>query len=614
MAGIRDTRRFAELEYCMERYFNTSFAPVMERVQSNLQERQLQELKDYKSSASGVLTAMADASHMMPGIDSSLTHLQVAGKWNSKTTDDYLNMVRKEIGGNKTHQSDIALIAAEWRKATINEIGRAAYDRASKQLGTDLAYAYIDYRFEQLMLSRMADNRMPKSSIEYVLKKAGQRSIFGLSQMLTESAADNEISNRIEAKYKPSTIEKGAVRATAFGMDVVAMGGVGSWGTLAKLGGAEIVMNGFEDYTKSKQKGNRPLSIEECISQGVFGSKDNIFPDIKAKSKKIQSWEDSYVLSLNNRLSNKMGILTEKPEFYGGFNLGITPSSFAYNKPLSQNSQSNREGIPSVIAFGKEDEYRESQRKRQATQSQEKESAAENLIKQATDNNTNTSDSSEQPFVQAVQQSQSNTQHSAGMQDDNNLSGWGCLLSTFGLDGLSATGKNLGYVIAMLPEILFGAFTGKSKDLGLGDNLIPIASVLMGVFVKNPLLKMTLLGLGGANLLNKAGKEALSAEDKSVQAVQTVHPVRYKQYADEELNSRIANLSIQGNALLCTIDRVQATISLPPTTLAAYEAGALPLNILANAILARHDAMQQELALSYQQQYNNSQSISTGIK
>lgn len=121
---------------------------------------------------------------------------------------------------------------------------------------------------------------------------------------------------------------------------------------------------------------------------------------------------------------------------------------------------------------------------------------------------------------------------------------------------------------------------------------------------------MTLIGLGGANLLNKAGKEALGSH------VQPVREVQYKQYADEPLNSRIAGVSIQGNALLCTIDRVPCTISLPPTTVEAYHKGALPLNTLANAILVRHDAIQDEVAIAYQQQYEHArqQSLSTGIK
>ena len=60
---------------------------------------------------------------------------------------------------------------------------------------------------------------------------------------------------------------------------------------------------------------------------------------------------------------------------------------------------------------------------------------------------------------------------------------------------------NLGYVMAMLPDVLLGIFTGKTESLHLEDNMLPIASIVAGMFVRNPLLKMLLIGLGGMNLL-----------------------------------------------------------------------------------------------------------------
>ena len=53
----------------------------------------------------------------------------------------------------------------------------------------------------------------------------------------------------------------------------------------------------------------------------------------------------------------------------------------------------------------------------------------------------------------------------------------------------------------MLPDILFGLFTGKSKSLLTQNNLLPNASILTGMYVRNPMLKMVLIGMGGVNLL-----------------------------------------------------------------------------------------------------------------
>ena len=614
--AIKNSGRFSELEFSLSQYFNRHLAPVMASVRSDLLNKQLKEEADYRSSAAGILNAMADASHLVPGLDSSATILKTSGKWNSKTTDDYLDMVRKQIADNKTIQKDIAVLASEWRKAVIDEVGRKAYDNASRQIGADLAYSYIGYRLEEQMLGKMVSDRMPKSSVEYVLRKASERSIFGMSNILKECAADQEINARVEERYKPSTFEKGAVRGTAFAMDVVAMGGVSSWGALAKMAGAEAVFAGLEAYTEGNNKGKEQLSVEECISQGVFGSNANVFTAFRKDAYIPRTWEHPNLIALNRQLSHKLGILESKPMYADSTFLFNPPKPFQPVFSLNFNSQKptpdkSREGIPFVIAPGKEEEYRESLRQAKKQLSAPKQKPESSMGKAETDSSEHSITAST-TSVDSKPATETNTQEvsTADRQADANLSGWDGLLQSFGLDGLSGTGRNLGYVIAMLPDILFGALTGKSKNLGLEDNLIPIASVLAGLFVRNPLLKMTLVGLGGANLLNKAGKEALGSQ------VQPVHEVQYKQYADEPLNPRIAGVSIQGGALICTIDRVPCTVSLPPATVAAYEAGALPLNTLANAILVRHDAMQEEVALAYQQQYEHAQqqSLSTGIK
>lgn len=592
----------------------------MTSVRADLQEKQVEEIGRYQSSTLGILNSLADESHGMPGMDTSLTRLQVIGEWNNKTTDDYLDMVRKQIADNKSFQKDIAVLASQWRKAVIDEVGRTAYDNASSRLGTDLAYAYIDYRFEEQMLGKMVNDQMPKSSVEYVLRRASERSIFGLHQVLLDCPADREINSRIEAKYKPSTIEKGATRATAFAMDVTIMGGASSWGSLAKMACAEVVFSGLESYGTSKNKGAKTLSVEECISQGVFGSKTNVFADFRRDTYIPRTWERPNLIAINKQLTKKLGILESKPMYADNnplFYPELMQPKFAMDLSSFKTGTPDREGIPSVIAIGKEDEYRRLHETQQGNRSKtEEEPAQKNEAIKHTDvplNLDSEPTEKEARYPDRPIGSELPPSLNVPQAEETNLDGWEGLLKTFGLNGLSGTGQNLGYVIAMLPDILFGALTGKSKNLGLEDNLIPIASVLAGLFVKNPLLKMTLIGLGGANLLNKAGKEVLFPQGQQVKPVQSV---RYKQYADEPLNPRMAGVSIQGNALICTIDRVPSTISLPPATVAAYEAGALPLNTLANAILVRHDAMQNELAMQYQQQYEHAhqQTLSTGIK
>lgn len=197
---------------------------------------------------------------------------------------------------------------------------------------------------------------------------------------------------------------------------------------------------------------------------------------------------------------------------------------------------------------------------------------------------------SEQSAQPAVQPPQETAQ--------TNGNGWDGLLAGVGLDGLGDIGRNLGYVLAMLPDLLLGIFTGKTKSLGLKDNLLPIAGIVAGMFVRNPILKMLLIGMGGANLLNKAGHEAL--ERKQNEGKENVNTgMRYRQYADEPLNPRIERPVMQGSSLIATIDKVPCTIQLTETVAEAYRVGALPLNTLANAILAQSDRMQQMAAQNY---------------
>ena len=181
-----------------------------------------------------------------------------------------------------------------------------------------------------------------------------------------------------------------------------------------------------------------------------------------------------------------------------------------------------------------------------------------------------------------------------------NGNGWDGLLGTLGLDGMEHVIGNLGYVMAMLPDVLLGIFTGKSPSFRIGDNLLPIASIVAGMFVRNPLLKMLLIGLGGVNLLNKAGNEALQERNEGKLNVTGRNAALYRRYADEPLNSRIENPVLQGSTLIATIDRIPCTIQLSSTVAEACHAGALPLNTLANAVLAKSDQLRQTASRHYE--------------
>ena len=585
MSTIKNPTRFAELEYCLQGYFDGKLAPVMKQVRDELTHKQLEERGRYQSSLAGVLASAN------PYVNNTEFVLKQTGKWNSKTTEDYLAMCNQKIWKDKNIVKDLALLAGEWRNAVVKEIGRSKYDALSKACGEDLAYAYVAQRMEDLMIGKLVKDNTPKSTMDYILRKAAQNSIWGLQEELMKSPLTAEIEARGEKAYKPSKTEKFAGRATASVVDAVTMGGIGSWKSLATLVGSDMALGYILDSKKGNGEQRKEQAMELSISKGVFGQNGNAFTGFRSQAKKVNATDNGYVKTLNSKLHNKIHIPQK----------AFTPMAwtdnsfkFPFQKEQEKRNDPKYKNVPLIVTPGKEDAYLEEKAKHDAAKIAE----AERIIKERNETEALQED--------AEQQQSEETQQEQPERDNSN--GWEGLLKNFGLNGFSDIGNNLGYVIAMLPDILVGLFTGKTQSLGLKDNMMPIAAILAGMFVKNPLLKMTLIGMGGANLLNKAGHEALAnkREGNDGNAVSygntTAQAVQYKSYPDEPLNPRIANPVLQGNCLVATIDRVPYTIQLPEHVVGAYQAGALPLNTLANAVLAKSDQMRQMAERNYGEQ------------
>ena len=580
MDGIRHSRQFAEIERLVSDYFHCHLAPVMSKTQAFLTKKQGEEMREYSTSLGGILSAMASAARPM---GDPYQVLKVTGEWNSKTTEDYIGMCKAEITGSKEIQQDLAYMAGQWRDTVVREIGRERYNELSEQLGGDLAYAYMDYRVEELMIDRLVKERMPKSSADYIIRKAAESSLLGLSQTLNRSPLAEEIEARGEAAYRPKGWEKGAGRVLGATADTVMMGGVGSWATLAKFVGADVAISAVASRFEPEKPDT--LSVEQCISKGVFGSERNVFTDFRKEAATMQTGKSELITAANEQLKKKTPVVS--------FNFSEwlqirnhTPFFWMTGQDEKEPDRAERyKDVPLVVAPGREEAYLNDLAKKSNV-------AAATPQKESTE--TEQREKVEKEERQTVIPHEEKTQEEPPVQ--TNTRGWSGLFGTLGLEGLGDITGNLGYVMAMLPDILLGAFTGKTQSLRFGDNLLPIASIVAGLFVRNPLLKMLLVGLGGANLLNKAGHEALG-RPMSSSAGHTEN--QYRRYPDEPLNSRIVNPVLQGSTLIATIDRVPCTIQLTPTVAEAYRAGALPLNTLANAVLAKSDQLNRIASQNY---------------
>ena len=610
MGEIKHTARFAEIERIFGDYFNSHLAPVMRDTQNYLNRKQAEEMAEYSTSAAGILGSMAAAGN--PMMDPYQT-LKVTGEWNSKTTEDYLEMCKEKIANNKEIQADLTIMANEWRTAVVDEIGRERYDELSGQLGSDLAYAYVEYRTGQQMIDKMVKDYMPKSSAEYITRKAAQNTLFGLSYTLNQSPLAAEIERRGEAAYDPSKLEKGTSTVIGAGIDAITLGGAGSWTGFAKFVGIDLA---FSALTSSRDKTENTTSVEDCISKGVFGSDRNVFDRFRKEANEIRANDNPYIITTNKRLTKKIPVQSfDFREWMSHNAQAKMPFDFIAGQKIKDERYKD---IPMVIAPGYMETYLQDMEKKEEVKGQ---SALANNPGQS--GNTHTAQSVQQANeTGTVEESRKDAaiepeqNRQAGQQTANiNENGWGDFFSTLGLSGMGDISKNLGYVLAMLPDILVGMFTGRTKSLDLGDNVLPIASIVAGIFIKNPILKMMMIGLGGANLLNKAGHEALGWERNEDNGLKAGNrSVRYRVYADEPLNPRISGPILQGNNLIATIDHVPCTIQLPEKVVSAYNAGALPLNTLANAILAKSDRTQQLMSRNYEENDRETIARTRGIQ
>ena len=482
-------------ESANERLFRTKVLPIMDKVMADLRHKQLEEIGRHTSSLSYIMAGAAGPDGGMSAQAASLDSLRYTGKWNSKHTEDYIKMVKDEL---------------KKQKITVTP------------------------EIEKMMIDKMIKDEVPKSSIEYIMRKAATNTIFYLPQALNKSPLENHISEQAEKRYNPSGVEKGAGYALGATADFLTMGGFGgSWSSAAKFVGVDLALNATMDK----------------LSENI-----------------------------------------ETP---------YTPSNPKAAKPISKTN----DDVPMVILPEYREQYKAEQSKRKAEESQKKETK----VSPKENPQHVTEETRQEPQNETMSQTEVSQSPQAVEQDQpqqTNQSGWSGLLSSFGLNGISDIGNNLGYVLAMLPDMLIGAFTGKTKSLGLKDNLMPLASIVAGMFVRNPILKMVLVGMGGLNLLNKAGHEAIGNHKGEGQAQDIIAngQTNYKVYADEPLNPRISQPQIRSNCLIATIDKVPCTIALPDKVVDAYNQGALPLNTLANAVLAKNDQMRQLASENYEAQ------------
>ena len=579
MSNKKVPQDFIELEHYFSKYFDAHIAPLADKA---VKDADASYLKEYGSlvSDSGLLGAVT--------LSGPRAAAAVA---KSQSLDSYQNYwsniqksFQKRFESSSDFKADFGKLIDAYQKAMIDKMGKEQYMAESRKYGQDLATWYVNNKILEKSLNRMAAHGAPKDSIEYLFQKGKQLSILGLTQ---PSDWDGMRALQ-EQQYKPSKTEKMAAYGVGGLMDfaVMPVGGMKTAiiGTTAGAG-IDIVFS----------SGNNRQNVDALVSRSVFG---NSWTLPETRKELVDAKDSDYLAALNAGMKKKVTLTNPSSALKQ-----IAESNRFPLKGSFLSETDDRDDIPMIVAPGMEEVYRRdlARLKQEAPKPVKPQKKAEPIPAPTPHQTTVNSPSSAEPNSY-----QQNYQYQPQRVNNN---GWDGLFDSVGLTGFSDVFKNLGYVLAMLPDMMIGMFTGKTKSLSVQQNLLPIAAIVMGMFVRNPLLKMLLIGLGGANLLNKATHEILGETPSAKE-------VRYRPYADERLNARISHPQLNGNLLVATIDGVPCTVTLQESVVDAYQKGTLPINTLANAVLAKYDEQRMEVEQNYERQMAESEhrEISRGIR
>ncbi len=579
MANKKIPQDIIELEHYFSKYFDAHIAPLADKAVKDADATFLKEY-DQMVNSRGALGALTLSG---PMASASLARSQSLDSYRYYWSNIQKSF-QKRFESSADFKADFGHLIDAYQKAMIAKMGKDQYLAESKKYGQDLATWYVNNKLLEKSLNRMASHGAPKDSIEYLFQKGSQLSIFGLAQ---PSDWDGMLALQ-EQQYNPSKTEKVAAYGVGGLMDfaVMPVGGMKTAiiGTAAGAG-IDLVFS----------SGNNRQSVDALVSRSLFGDSWSL-PE--ARKPLVDAKDSNYLTALNAGMKKKVTLTNPSPLL----KQVADTNRFPLKGSFLSSTEDRDDDIPMMVAPGMEDAYRRDLAKLQQdaqkpVKPQKKVTTVATPTPQQTTTNNQSTDG------------QYNYQPYQNQRQLVNNNGWGGIFDQFGLTGFSDVFKNLGYVLAMLPDMMIGMFTGRTKSLSVQQNLMPIAAIVMGMFVRNPLLKMLLIGLGGANLLNKATHEILGETPSSKE-------VRYRPYADERLNARISHPQLNGNLLVATIDGIPCTVTLQNSVVDAHQKGALPLNTLANAVLAKYDEQRMEIEQNYERQMAESEhrEISRGIR
>lgn len=511
--------------------FTTKVVPIMDRVRDELNRQKAEEAARHNASYRMLMAGAAGPDGGMAAMDCYRSQVNYTGKWNTKTVEDYIRMVKAEL--QRQHIT-------------------------------------VDAVMEKKMVDRLIHERIPKSAAEYITRKALEGTLFHIPNRSRESAMQDHINKEAEKKYSPSFLEMASSAIGSWLINAATTLGVGGLiGQAAIDGSVEAVDRVGSGQQKDYLEKQRRLGRQEVAAAN-------------RKKASVPRWmlsqmgfsETAY--ATDRQLAIALKWATDNAKIYRN---KVSKALDAGERTIKASGRNTLLSVSDATVRAMEYEgFAKAIRAEQGYRRSGKDAVSYQNIAEAEEN---------VPIQESTMQTTETASQASAQQPTatGDYTGWNALLGNIGLDGMGDTFNHLGFTLAMLPDMLLGVLTGKTKSIGLNQQtMVPLASLLAGTFASNPMMKIPLMLYGGASLFNVAGQEALAEQRKNQSSAK-----RYKRYDDEPLDKRLNNPQIEGNVLLVDIDRVPRIVTLPPQVVDAYQTGALPLNTLANCILAKVD-------------------------
>ena len=169
--------------------FKSEVLPVLKEEQHKMEEAKKKELLKHQSSLGRNMLGGIGPDGGMTATSLYDNTINITGEWNKKTADDYLNAVKESLS-----------------KKGIK----------------------VTPEIEQQMIDYLVEQKLPKSTFEYIVYKIQERNFLSSSLSTTKTPLEGHIKQEAEKEYDPSIITELVGETTAFLSNAIATLGQGA--------------------------------------------------------------------------------------------------------------------------------------------------------------------------------------------------------------------------------------------------------------------------------------------------------------------------------------------------------------------------------------------------